>query len=135
MNQITISIGPGELLDRLSILSIKLSCATSSGTRRAILQQIADLGEQRDMIREHPEIGDLEQELATINRTLWDVEDQLRASEVEKNFDAGFVELARSVYRLNDRRATIRSRIDRACGSATTEYKFYACDVQALQGQ
>ncbi len=61
-----------------------------------------------------------------MNGALWQVEDELRAREAEGRFDADFVEAARSVYRLNDRRAALKRRIDVAAGSLLREQKSYA---------
>jgi len=131
MQRITISIGPGELLDRLSILSIKLSFAACPDAQSAISQQITRLNNQCRMLGDVPELDELAEELASINRQLWDVEDELRALEADQNFGLEFVELARSVYRLNDRRAMVRAQIDTVCESEITDYKFYSSDVQA----
>jgi predicted nuclease with TOPRIM domain len=63
--------------------------------------------------------------LRAINAELWEIEDQLRMAENEKVFDETFVALARSVYRLNDRRSEIKRRMDRLAGSSFTEIKSY----------
>jgi hypothetical protein len=56
---------------------------------------------------------------------LWDVEDELRDCERQKEFGATFVELARSVYRLNDRRAELKRELNQRLGSELTEEKLY----------
>ncbi|MEQ1566073.1 MAG: hypothetical protein ABMA64_10585 [Myxococcota bacterium] len=61
--------------------------------------------------------------LRQVNRTLWEVEDALRECERQARFDHQFVELARAVYRANDRRAELKADIDRRLGSALTEPK------------
>jgi len=60
-----------------------------------------------------------------VNETLWEVEDKLRAKEAARQFDGEFVELARSVYRTNDRRATIKRELNLTLGSELIEEKSY----------
>jgi len=64
-------------------------------------------------------------ELMTLNRALWDIEDRIREQEGEARFDREFVELARSVYRTNDRRAAVKKRINLRLGSELVEEKSY----------
>ncbi|MDC0379375.1 DUF6165 family protein, partial [Litorivicinus sp.] len=63
--------------------------------------------------------------LADVNRQLWDVEDHLRDMESNQIFDLTFVELARSVYRLNDHRAAIKRELNILHGSTLVEEKSY----------
>jgi Family of unknown function (DUF6165) len=67
----------------------------------------------------------LEEELFQVNGRLWDVEDELRALEQGGNFGELFVELARSVYRLNDRRSLLKRQINTVTGSVIVEEKSY----------
>jgi hypothetical protein len=64
--------------------------------------------------------------LKAVNQDLWDVEDAIRACEAAGDFGARFIELARSVYRLNDRRAELKRAINVMCGSVHVEEKSYA---------
>ena len=64
--------------------------------------------------------------LARVNQQLWDVEDGLRELEAQQDFGSRFVELARSVYKLNDRRAALKRAINLALGSELVEVKSYA---------
>ncbi len=65
--------------------------------------------------------------LSGVNSQLWQVEDELRLCERRRDFGQRFVELARSVYRLNDRRAELKASIDKLCGDERrTELKVYA---------
>lgn len=70
-------------------------------------------------------MGSLADELAAVNAHLWDVEDALRALEAEGRFDDGFVSLARSVYRENDRRAALKRRTNDVANSAIVEEKLH----------
>ena len=69
---------------------------------------------------------DLFTQLKDINLTLWNVEDQIRIKEKNKEFDNTFIELARSVYFKNDKRAEIKKCINRLSNSEITEEKFYS---------
>ena len=64
-------------------------------------------------------------ELRLVNEALWDIEDRLRGKEAQQEFDAEFIELARSVYVNNDRRAALKNSINRKLGSALVEEKSY----------
>ena len=66
-----------------------------------------------------------EEELARVNAALWDIEDRIRDHESEQRFDAGFIELARSVYLRNDERAAIKRRINVKLASELIEEKSY----------
>ena len=68
---------------------------------------------------------DLFTQLKEINLTLWNIEDQIRVKEKNKEFDNTFIELARSVYFKNDKRAEIKKSINRLSNSEITEEKFY----------
>jgi hypothetical protein len=67
----------------------------------------------------------LRRELDEVNAALWDVEDRLRHLEAASDFGETFVDAARSVYRLNDRRAALKRAISETCGSAWIEQKLY----------
>ena len=60
-----------------------------------------------------------------INNTLWDIEDGKRLAEKNKKFDEKFIELARNVYKFNDQRAKIKSKINDLTGSNIKEVKQY----------
>jgi hypothetical protein len=65
-------------------------------------------------------------ELIGVNGELWEIEDRIRDCERAGDFGPGFVELARAVYRTNDRRAALKARINQLCGSQLVEEKSYA---------
>jgi hypothetical protein len=67
----------------------------------------------------------LTEELKSVNQELWGIEDDIRACEARRDFGAGFVVLARAVYRTNDRRARIKRQINALLGSAIVEEKSY----------
>jgi hypothetical protein len=108
----------GDLLDRITILRIKI--------QRCSAEQSANVGVElgalaRLWATEEPEMA----ELSSVNQALWDVEDRLRIAEAAGVFDHAFIADARSVYRLNDRRATLKRAINLRLGSALVEEKVH----------
>ena len=76
-------------------------------------------------IKINNEIKDLCSRLKEVNLKLWQIEDEIRLSEKNKKFDQKFIDLARSVYRYNDDRAKIKSKINQLSGSNIKEIKQY----------
>ncbi len=117
---------PGEFLDKLTILEIK-------SERIEDPDKLANVRRELDLMREtwsaSPlSVRDVESqvtELKAINAKLWDIEDEIREHEAKQDFGASFVELARSVYRTNDRRAAVKREINRLLGSEILEEKSY----------
>jgi hypothetical protein len=124
---ILVQIAPGELIDKITILQIK-------GQRIADPQQRQNVrGELEMLVRAHqasigssPELDALSAELQAVNAALWDIEDQLRDCERNQDFGGHFIQLARSVYRSNDRRAALKRQINDLLGSEFTEEKSYS---------
>lgn len=119
---------PGELIDKITILELKRRHFTDAAKRATVERQLAQLQAlwQRHVAHHgRPEIEAAIGELRQVNAVLWDVEEDLRALEAAQDFGPRFVELARSVYRTNDRRAAAKRRIDAALGSAMIEEKSY----------
>ena len=119
-------ISAGELLDKITILLIKAERIADPAKRRNVLQELASLTALREQnIALTGEVEALYQELASINRQLWETEDRLRQCERDKRFDDNFIELARSVYQANDRRAAVKRQLNELTGSALIEEKSY----------
>ena len=117
-------ISIGELVDKITILEIKKNKLQNSKLEN-VLKELSYL--RRLMEKNKIEINDdLLTQLKEINLTLWDIEDQIRIKEKNKEFDNTFIELARSVYFKNDKRAEIKKSINRLSNSEITEEKFYA---------
>jgi hypothetical protein len=122
-----VEISPGELLDKISILEIKNERLADEKKRDHVRRELAFLRAARDRsVKMSEQITLLAEQLKTVNSQLWDVEDALRACEHERDFGPRFVELARSVYRHNDRRAAIKRMINELMGSKTMEEKSYS---------
>lgn len=119
--QIPVSIG--ELVDKITILEIKgerLSGAARVHARRELQLLQAVLALTPPAIEPA-----LQEQLRQVNRALWQIEDAIREHESRQDFGASFIELARSVYLTNDKRAAIKRQINDQCGSEIVEVKGY----------
>jgi tetratricopeptide (TPR) repeat protein/GR25 family glycosyltransferase involved in LPS biosynthesis len=123
-------VPPGQLLDRIAILQIKVRYLTDTGKLRGVQAELEALWAARDAaVPRCDELDILERELREVNEALWRIEDELRLCEASGEFGARFTELARSVYRTNDRRAALKRQIDTLLGSPFVEEKQYAGSV------
>ena len=124
---ILVEISPAELIDKLTILEIKLELIKDEGKRANVKREYSLLRSayQATIVETEP-LRELTSTLKRINRELWDIEDNIRAEERAKSFGARFIELARSVYRTNDRRASVKRQINAMLNSPIPEEKSYA---------
>jgi hypothetical protein len=109
---ILIPIPPGELMDRISILKLKVARAKNPDQRENFALELEKLLVLANPLPQSPALADCLKELEHVNAILWDVEDQLRLLEREQAFGAEFIQLARSVYQTNDRRCAIKRQIN-----------------------
>jgi hypothetical protein len=119
-------MSPGEVLDRLTILRIKGERFRDEGKRATVRAEHEAL--DRIWSRSagtNPGLDVLRRELQGVNERLWDVEDELRGCEVRQDFGGRFVELARSVYQLNDQRTALKRRVNEELGVRYGEDKQY----------
>lgn len=120
---LSVPVSVGELLDKMSILRIKLVEIQDPAKRQNVRRELDELeAVARTHGLAHPE---LEQGLDEVNAELWRIEDELRVLEREQRFDARFIELARAVYYTNDRRARLKRELNAHFGSALVEEKQY----------
>jgi len=126
MQDILVPVSPGELLDKITILRIK-SARIGDAAKLANVRHELVLLEQTwsGAIPADIDLSADERALEDVNARLWDIEDRIRDHEAGRNFDAQFIELARSVYVCNDERAAIKKRINQTLGSALVEEKSY----------
>ena len=117
-------ISIGELIDKITILEIKKNKLQNSKLEN-VLKELSFL---RELIKKHKVdiTDDLFCQLKEVNLSLWNIEDQIRIKEKNKEFDNTFIELARSVYFKNDKRAEIKKSINHLFNSEITEEKFYS---------
>tara|TARA_B100000427_G_scaffold127540_1_gene106126 strand:+ start:60 stop:458 length:399 start_codon:yes stop_codon:yes gene_type:complete len=119
-------ISPGELLDKLSILEIKLEKIKDKNDLENIKKEYNILKEvQSNNLELTDQIKKLFISIKKINLILWNVEDKLRICEKNKDFSQTFINLARDVYLNNDKRAKIKSDINKILGSNIREVKQY----------
>ena|SRR5579863_4729799 len=123
---ICVPISPGELLDKISILEIKLERIFDPAKLENVRRELATLADARQGLPMLLELNALTSALKAVNKSLWDIEDSIRECEWRKEFGPAFIELARSVYRNNDRRAAIKRQINELLGSVLVEEKAYA---------
>ena len=122
-----IEISTGELIDKLSILEIKLTHIKDSKKSTNVYKELETLNPYfQDLLDEYGEnIKTFYLKISQINKTLWDIEDALREKEASEEFDEEFVELARSVYITNDQRAAVKKEINLFTNSELVEEKSY----------
>ena len=118
-----IEVSNGEIVDKLTILLIKQSKIKNQEKLNNINKEIDMIAKISETIipRDHS----LFSQLLKVNKKLWDVEDWIRAKESRGEFDEAFVDLARSVYILNDERAKIKKEINELTRSELVEEKSY----------
>ncbi|MCA9116248.1 MAG: hypothetical protein KDA79_14280 [Planctomycetaceae bacterium] len=130
--RITAEISAGELIDRITILELKQGRLSDPRQLANVkhelqsLQQIHSRQVSPDTTAAAGRLKQLTGELAEVNTVLWDIEDALRECERRSDFGPDFVQLARSVYFENDRRAALKREINRLLNSAIVEEKSYA---------
>lgn len=124
---ILIEVGPGELIDKITILRIKSERMEDAAKLRNVRHELDVLTRARaDNLPDSPDLRRLEAALKAVNEALWEIEDDIRRCEAEGDFGARFIELARSVYKQNDKRAALKKDINLLTGSAIVEEKSYA---------
>jgi tetratricopeptide (TPR) repeat protein len=124
---VLVEVAPGELLDKITILEIKAERIKDADKLRHVREELRVLAVARDeALPASAELAKLTAELKAVNEQLWDIEDEIRRCEAKRSFNKGFIELARSVYRTNDRRAALKRQINDLLGSHLIEEKSYA---------
>ncbi len=126
MENINVPISPGELLDKITILEIKSENIEDKEKLANVTIELKLLSQIWENTSPDSDLGVLRQELKDNNKALWDIEDKIRIKESNKEFDHVFVELARSVYIKNDKRADTKKKINLKLGSMIVEEKSYA---------
>jgi hypothetical protein len=122
--KIQVEVSLGELVDKLTILEIKI-------------EKISDKFKKENAQKEHDSLSlsfnslqlvgmeVYREQLKQVNLLLWDIEDAIRLKENKEQFDQDFIQLARSVYETNDKRFDIKNKINHHYGSLVKEVKSY----------
>lgn len=127
MEQISIPVSPGELVDKITILEIKAERITDAEKLRNVRTELDLLVQAWETASVDADgILPLKEVLKGINQALWDIEDRIRVKESRQEFDQEFIDLARSVYVQNDQRAATKKQINVLLGSRIKEEKSYA---------
>lgn len=121
-----VQISWGELIDKITILEIKVQRLKSKQAIENVLRELITLDSiTNEILLQRPDLQTLKQQLKSVNEALWDIEDRIRAKEAGKSFDQQFIELARSVYLNNDKRASLKRQINVLLNSELVEAKQY----------
>jgi hypothetical protein len=125
-DRIWIQASAGEVIDKITILEIK-ACRIDDAAKLAhVRRELETLCAARDRaLKPSAELQALADQLSAVNAELWRIEDAIRVCELRQDFGPQFIELARSVYRNNDRRFDLKRRINELTGSAIVEVKSY----------
>jgi len=115
-----IEVSNGEIVDKFTILEIKLRNSDSEQKSEQIVKEMTHLS---PIVEELNVPSDVIDGLRDVNQKLWDIEDALRIHENDHNFDDEFVRLARLVYHTNDKRFAFKSEINKITNSDINEQK------------
>jgi len=118
-----IEVSNGEIIDKLTIIEIKLERITDAGKTGNLKKEFDILDEAAAEIIKRSD--SLYADLYRVNSELWDIEDHIREMERRKNFGPDFIETARQVYFKNDLRSEIKRKINISTGSGLIEEKSY----------
>jgi peptidoglycan hydrolase CwlO-like protein len=118
-----IEVSNGEIVDKLTIIEIKLKHIQDENKRKNLQTEfdVLDRAVSQIIAKDH----ELYLELLKINQELWDIEDTIRDLERDKDFGEAFVQTARAVYFTNDRRSEVKRKINDLTGSNLIEEKSY----------
>lgn len=124
---IKIDAAPGELIDKITILEIKAERIEDAIKRANVTYELATLTNALNLaIETSGQISDLSRRLKEVNERLWETEDAICECERREDFGPVFIDLARSVYRLNDVRSEIKRSINTLLGARIIEEKSYS---------
>jgi hypothetical protein len=120
-----VPVSVGELVDKITILRIKLAHARTPTQTHNVSTELKQLTEILDHLALPVDIATHTSQLHSVNQELWLIEDAKRQHERQQLFDSEFVELARAVYIKNDQRAAIKQQINQLTHSSIVEEKIY----------
>jgi uncharacterized small protein (DUF1192 family) len=119
-------VSVGELVDRITILEIKFERIKEPARKADVQTQLAALRVlEAGLAPYRAKLETTISQLKTVNRQLWEAEDQIRLCEARADFGKNFVKLARSIYLLNDERSRLKTQLNLDSGSHHFEEKLY----------
>ena len=122
---IEVPVSWGELIDKVTILEIKSQRMSDPAKLGNVRRELRLLSAKLGTHVQQPEVSRLRLALMDANASLWDIENEIRACENAGDFGSRFIELARSVYITNDRRADLKRELNTLLGSDLVEEKSY----------
>jgi len=126
MKELLVPLSPGELLDKITILRIKVARIQDAAKLANVKRELSLLEKTwKESGAAAHDVALDERALENVNERLWDIEDRIREKEARQTFDRDFIELARAVYICNDERAAIKKRINLQLGSSLVEETSY----------
>lgn len=122
----SVPISWGELIDKITILEIKQQRILAPMPARNVKNELQLLAKTAELVlKTNLAAQKLKKQLFDINLKLWEIEDKIRRKEADGAFDNEFISLARSIYKTNDQRASIKRDLNVLLGSALFEEKLY----------
>jgi hypothetical protein len=126
MDIIHVPVSPGEVLDKITILEIKSERISDPDKLVNVKRELELLQTSwQQFVDEDETVRSIHAKLKSINEDLWGIEDDIRDKERAREFDQVFIDLARSVYVTNDRRADAKKELNLYLGSEMVEEKSY----------
>lgn len=126
MTMINTPVSPGEILDKITILEIKAINISDQEKQKNVRNELTILLKTWDQhVESSKKLLELKQQLKKVNQDLWNIEDNIRIKESKKEFDDEFIQIARSVYVENDKRAAVKKEVNILLGSELVEEKSY----------
>ncbi len=126
MSLINTPVSFGEILDKITILEIKQQHITDAEKLKNVRHELNLLTDTwNKKVTQTSEISRLKEQLKQVNQSLWNIEDNIRIKESKKEFDDEFIQIARSVYYENDKRAEVKKQVNLLLGSELVEEKSY----------
>ncbi len=126
MSLINTPVSFGEILDKITILEIKQQHITDAEKLKNVRHELNLLTDTwNKKVTQTSEISRLKEQLKQVNQSLWNIEDNIRIKESKKEFDDQFIQIARSVYYENDKRAAVKKQVNLLLGSELVEEKSY----------
>lgn len=122
---IEVPVSWGELIDKITILEIKSERISDSAKLGNVRRELDLLTSKLGARAGQSDVSRIKDALRSVNGALWEIEDEIRACENAGDFGTRFVELARSVYITNDKRADLKRELNTVLGSDLVEEKSY----------
>src|SRR5262249_45147590 len=130
-----IEVAPGDLPNKLPTPKIKSERIPASAKLANVCAELAAVETaRRDAVPPSPRLDELTAQLKAVNEQLWDIEDAIRLCERDHDFGPRFTELARSVYRTNDRRSALKRAINDLLGARFVEEKAHPAYADNMEG-